>query len=313
VARYCILSLDGGGIRGVFTAAILKHLQAETPFLDKIDLFAGTSTGGILALGLAKGVSPDDLVSLYKDNGEAIFTPRNGSPIRKATNGVTRASYTNTALANALEDRFGKSTTLDKLLPRHVLVASFTLDDGNPNQAERTWRAKFFHNFAGSDSDGAERVVDVALSSSAAPTYFPAYDGYVDGGVVANSPSMPALAQALDPDTGKQALSDVRLLSLGTGANHSFLRGAKKVDWGLVQWAKPLIDIFMDGAMGVADYECRRLLKDNYCRLAPVIPGRKQIKLDDWPQIGKMIDFADVIAGAEVFADTVQWVKKNFK
>lgn len=83
MANFNILSLDGGGIRGVLTAALLKHLEDQSPFLDKIHLFAGTSTGGILALGLAKGLTPAQLIKLYQDNGDKIFVHRETSLRKK--------------------------------------------------------------------------------------------------------------------------------------------------------------------------------------------------------------------------------------
>lgn len=73
---HLILSLDGGGIRGVLTAKILERLEAACPFLDRVELVAGTSTGGILALGLARGLTPSALVELYRTEGPRIFDHR---------------------------------------------------------------------------------------------------------------------------------------------------------------------------------------------------------------------------------------------
>src|SRR5207247_4427117 len=83
------------------------------------------------------------------------------------------------------------------------------------------------------------------------------------GAVVANNPAMAALAQALDAGTGRQALQDVRLFSLGTGVNPAYVAG-KELDWGYAQWAKPLIALMVDGMMGVAAYQSARLLQHRY-------------------------------------------------
>ena len=168
------------------------------------------------------------------------------------------------------------------------------------------WKPKFFHNFEGPQSDGAQKIADVALRSSAAPTYFPVYQGYVDGGVVANNPSMAALAQALDSATGKQQLADVRLFSLGAGIAPTYVSG-DTLDWGLAQWAVLLADMIMEGMMGVADYECARLLGDNnYLRLAPILPTT--IPLDAADKI------PDLIAAAKNvdIAQAVSWLSRNF-
>lgn len=202
-------------------------------------------------------------------------------------------------------------------LPKKVLVPTFDLDDKNVNRVERTWRAKFFHNFPvtapGDTDDRGETALAVAMRTTAAPTYFPAYDGYVDGGVVANSPALAAVAQALDPGTGGQQLSDLRVLALGTGNNHTYVSSPQSPDWGLVQWGPCFVDLFMDGAMGVVDYQCQRLLGDaRYRRLAPVLPGNKAIPLDDAGAIDQLLVFADTISQSESFTDLVAWVAGHF-
>jgi patatin-like phospholipase/acyl hydrolase len=109
-------------------------------------------------------------------------------------------------------------------------------------------------------------MVDVALYTSAAPTYFPTYRGYVDGGVVSNNPSMCAVAQALEPTTGKQKLRDIRVLSMGTGYNPKYIT-AENEDWGFIEWAPHLISLMLEGSMGLADYQCRQLLETHYQRV----------------------------------------------
>jgi uncharacterized protein len=298
---YRILTFDGGGIRGVYTAVLLQRLSEQVPgFLDRAHLLAGTSTGGILALAVAKGLSADDLVKLYQDNGKQIFARSLFREIGDLGN-LVGAKYDNANLKRILLDKLGDGT-LNDLLPRHVLVSSFDLD--SPVQP-RTWNPKFFHNFAGDDSDGAEKVVDVALCTSAAPTYFPVYDGHVDGGVVANNPSMPALAQALDRKTGQQELADIRLFSVGTGGSPIFISGDTH-DWGIAQWAHSLVNMMIDGMMGVADYECSRVLRDNYFRLAPPLP--EPVALDAVDKIPMLIADANNVD----LTSAISWLRKNF-
>ncbi len=127
MGTYRIVALDGGGIRGVYTAVLLQRLSKEVPgFLDRADLLAGTSTGGILALALAKGMKPDELVALYQDNGGQIFSR---SLLREIGDlgDLIGAKYNNANLEKLLRDKFG-DMTLDGLLPRNVLIPSFDLD-----------------------------------------------------------------------------------------------------------------------------------------------------------------------------------------
>ena len=108
---YLILSLDGGGIRGVLTARLLERLAERSPFLADVELIAGTSTGGILALGLAAGLEPEELVALYVKKGEDIFGDRDlKDKLLGPTDEWVRANYDNkkkTGLYKALDEIFG--------------------------------------------------------------------------------------------------------------------------------------------------------------------------------------------------------------
>ncbi len=313
-----ILSLDGGGIRGVLTAVLLKRLDAVVPgFLDRVDLFAGTSTGGILALGLAAGFSAEKCRQLYVEHGARIFS--NPVPDWLDLGGVASARYDNAALADVLRAYFG-DRTLGDLLPRHVLISSFDLDNQEDEAVNlevlRTWKAKFFHNFTTEErgSDEGESIVDVALRTSAAPTYFPIYDGFVDGGVVANNPSMCALAQALDSGRiergedkpARVGLKDVVLLSLGTGRNQQYVSRKKGANLGLAQWATSLVSILIDGTADVADYQCRQILRERYCRLNPTL--REEVSLDDHKKIARLIEVA---VDADISGAT-EWLQRYF-
>jgi patatin-like phospholipase/acyl hydrolase len=315
---YRILSLDGGGIRGVLTAVLLKRLdQIQPGFLEKVDLFAGTSTGGILALALAAGFAPEECKELYVKFGPEIFA----NPIPDWIDGgsLFGAKYENDNLARAVRRYFGDRTLRD-LLPRHVLISSFDLDNQensnrNPEQF-RTWKAKFFHNYANEErgADLNEALVDVALRTSAAPTYFPIYDGYVDGGVVANNPSMCAVAQALDSGQHLNGqggwtpitLDDIVVLSLGTGRNQQFVPREEGANIGLLQWARHLVGILVDGTADVAHYQCGQLLRERYCRLNPTL--REEIDLDSHKKTERLIEIA---ADADI-SDAVAWMKKYF-
>ena len=301
---YRVLSLDGGGIRGLVTAVLLERLVA-TPGLEKLigkaDLVAGTSTGGLLALGIAHGLSLATLRDLYVTKGETIFDDSWLDDLVDLGK-LRGADYHTGPLRRELKRLFGE-TTLGKL-GKKVLIPSFDLDNEDPEN--RSWKPKVFHNFPGKGSDATEPAWKVGLYTSAAPTYFPSVDGFVDGGVYAGNPSMCALAQTQDSRYAPTPqLDQVRLLSLGTGTNLQYIAGATH-DWGYVQWARPLIDLMLDGTAGIADYQCRQLLGERYHRLAPVFPPGVRVPLDGVDRIPDLIDFA-----AEVpLHTTVDWVKR---
>lgn len=306
---YFILSIDGGGLRGIMAARWLDHLytvliekgqgegfawEGEAPAEPSADsqqliadssLLAGTSTGGIIALGLAAGLVPNALVELYATNARAIFKDSRLDNIRDL-GGLIGAQYTEKHLRRVLDHAFG-GTTLQQLRTR-VLIPAFDLD--RTIDGRRSWGAKFFHNFPGADSDGDCRVADVALYTSAAPTYFPAVDGYVDGGVVCNNPSVAALAQAIDPRFGGQQLENVWMLSLGTGNSPQYIKGGR-LDWGYAHWARPLVNMMIDGAMDIADYQCRQILGDRYCRVQ--LDLARPVAMDNPDEVKYLLKVAD--------------------
>jgi patatin-like phospholipase/acyl hydrolase len=309
--NFRILSCDGGGIRGVLSAVLLNRLSAAYPNLlqdrpDTISMYAGTSTGGILALGLAAGLTPAQIRDLYVTDGKLIF---DSSWTRDVVElgGLSGSKYDNVNLKQILQETFG-ARKLQDLKPR-VLIASFSLDNQASDPASRTWNPKFFHNFTGADSDGDSLLVDVAMSTSAAPTYFPSYGVYIDGGVIANNPSMAAVVQAMDGrnQPGERATLDgIKLLSIGTGASLQYIDDVDH-DWGDAQWIKPILNVMMDGSVGVADFECRQLLGNSYCRVEPIFPAGKSFAMDD---VSKAVDLMDQ-ANSFDLASTVAWLNAS--
>jgi patatin-like phospholipase/acyl hydrolase len=150
--------------------------------------------------------------------------------------------------------------------------------------------------------------VDVALYTSAAPTYFPSVDGYIDGGVYANNPAMCALAQTRDRRySPTPPIDEVLLLSLGTGTSLQYIKG-KSHDWGYAQWVKPLISLMLDGTAGIADYQCRQMLGDRYHRLAPVFPAGTTVPLDAVDRIPYLIEFAETVP----IDETIEWLRQTW-
>jgi len=287
------LSIDGGGLRGIIPLAILESLDNEQPGWRKdINMYAGTSTGGLIALALAKGMSPREIMDVYLSTGASIFDRSLWHEVKEIVEVIgpkyaseNRLKVTHDLLENArLKDYLSDNGTKG-----HVLIAAFDLDDKvQPQKNLRRWKPKLFHNMPTRDDsdDGGEIAYRVAMRTSAAPTYFSSFDGMVDGGVFSNNPSMCAVAQTQDArNVMSIPLSSVRMLSLGTGFAPYCIDGEE--NWGLAQWAPKLVDVLTDGVLGVADYQTRQIIGEkNYARLSPLMS--EPIAMDDTSQMGVM-------------------------
>lgn len=309
MATYRILSIDGGGIRGIVTTVLMERLNT-TPglegFLDSVDLIAGTSTGGLLALGIARGLQLDEIRDLYVDDGPDIFDDSWLDDLLDLGK-LRGADYKIAPMRRVFKRVLGEETTLGQLRKR-VLITAFDMDNEKPNELERTWKPKLFHNFPGAGNDRNQLAYKVGMYTAAAPTYFPSVDGYIDGGVYANNPSMCALAQTQDTRyRPTPPIDEVILLSLGTGTSLYYIRG-KTLDWGYAQWIKPLISLMLDGISGIADYQCSQMLRERYHRLAPVFPPDVSIPMDAVDKIPYMIRFAE---GLDL-RSTARWMKRRW-
>lgn len=254
--RFQILSLDGGGIKGIFSAAILAKIEEdlEVNVVDHFDLIAGTSTGGIIAIGLGLGLRPSEILKFYTENGSSIFSwPR----VRNLLHPLFR-KYSRRNLEDCLrsDDCFGaKKFGQSK---KRLIIPSYSLTN-NDIYLFRTAHAAHLHR------DYKADAVDVALATSAAPTYFSSFkigssNRLVDGGVWANNPIMVALTEAvgfLDAN-----LSDVYALSLGTTSE--VVQRPSRLNWGgLAFWAKTAPDVIMAGQSIAAANQAEILLTKN--------------------------------------------------
>lgn len=293
---YKVLSIDGGGIRGLIPVRILERLESHHPgFVKEFDLFAGSSTGAVLAGGFAFGLEARFMRQMYQGFGAQVFTDSIWDDIRDLKY-ILGADYQVENFKSLLEQVIGDAKLGQ--LRKKVLIATFDLKDEQRDPPR--WKPKFFHNFPNSKGDVDERLVDVVIRSAAAPVYFPVYQGYVDGGVAAINPSTCALAQAYH-----EGFLDVRLLSMGTGTNPRWL-DVQDGDWGIAQWGLNLVNMFMDGGGDVADYQCRQILRDQYFRLQPLM--RKTIGLDNWQAADALIEIADEIN----LEPLLGWIDRSF-
>ncbi len=299
MSTYRIISFDGGGIRGAFTTQMLLRLT-RPPYnidLSKVDLFAGTSTGSVIATGLAMGLPIDTVADFYSEqNCKHIFSKK-----RLFGLNVFGAKYRRKPLHDFLASQYIGNPRFDEL-PHGLSLSSFKL----ASRYTSNWLTVFFNNRQ--DFSVHERlpvfdyrnlrVLDAVLASSAAPTYFPSYEikgrgSYIDGGVVANNPGVAALSVAINPiNVDRAKVDDIRLLSVGNGVPRTEIKGTPK--WGIARWMGPnlpLLNILSDGSSDADHYYCMSILgKKGYRRIQVYLD--EPVVLDDYKEVPKMIDLA---------------------
>ena len=261
-----VLSIDGGGIRGIIPAMVIAHIEKRMgkPAHELFDLMVGTSTGGILALGLAHPgpgkpaqFSARRVVRLYEEHGGKIFEHSLWRKVR-TVGGFLEEAYSHEVLEAILGEYFADSTLAECELP--TMVTSYDI------QNRRTVFLKSWHT-----DHGKILCSDAARATSAAPTYFepkPLETGdesrvLIDGGIFMNSPSVSAYAEArkLFPD------EPIALLSLGTGELTRPIPYEEARTWGSALWVMSLLDCMFDGVSKAADHQMQLFLGERYQRL----------------------------------------------
>jgi hypothetical protein len=263
-----ILAIDGGGIKGVFPASFLAHVEESLSqkVAEYFDLIVGTSTGGIIALALGLGLSAKEILAFYEQHGPSIFY---GSP-RSLLRGWFRAKYDPGPLRTALEQVFGKRTLGEST--KRLVIPSLNIDTGEVH----VWKTSHHPRF---ERDYKHSVVDVALSTAAAPTYFPTHrlacgTPLIDGGMWANNPVAVALVEAIG--ILKWPADSLRVLSLGCTTTPLDVDWGRRHSLGKFGWAEKIADVFMtgqsSGAMGMAEH----LIGDrqNLVRISPSVGKR---------------------------------------
>lgn len=259
-----ILCLDGGGILGAFTASVLEELENSTgeSISSHFDLISGTSTGGILALGLGLGFSASELREFYENRGPNIFPhtsrfSRSWAILRQLFRPKLDQQHLSSELKNILGDRkFGQSTT-------RLVIPTYDAVEGRIYLFKTAHHQRFVN-------DLDIPATDVALATSAAPTYFRAAmtasrtgAKFVDGGVWANNPSMVALIEAMS--FLDKSPEEIALLSIGTTTTPFTIVNHENA--GAMSWNIGLIDLLMRGQAEAAEAQASLLLADRYHRI----------------------------------------------
>ncbi len=222
-----ILSLDGGGLKGLFGAALLAQVEQDlgTSLVDHFDLIVGTSTGGLVALGMGAGVPLAEMVDFYVRLGPQVFRSGGFRELRKWVGAKHRGAPLRAALEEVFDGKIlGQSG-------KRLVIPSYSLDD------DEVYLFKTPHHRR-LRRDGQELMVDVALATSAAPTYLPAARlgnrRLIDGGVWANNPTFVGVAEAVSMLGAR--LDQISVLSVGT-TDPVTDRPDRLVRGGVLQWA----------------------------------------------------------------------------
>jgi predicted acylesterase/phospholipase RssA len=276
VSTIRILSIDGGGIRGIIAATVLRELLRGQGAQDVFHLIAGTSTGGILACGLCRPtpLSPDDLVNLYVEHGREIF-PRSFPGAS-----LLGPRYSAKTLEMHLRRQLGDIRLAD-VQGVDLLVPSYAIELPKPRPDGETRAPLFFRSWQAAGEDlppGASATEydfllrDVARATSSAPTYFePAAIqntagerfGMIDGGVFANNPAMCALVAAWRR-YGHQ--HQFIVVSLGNGFLQRPIPLVRAKSWGKIGWLEPILSVLMDGTSDTVTFQTQEVLGANHHR-----------------------------------------------
>jgi len=288
-----LISIDGGGIKGLYSATALAKIEERynVRIDGHVDVIAGTSIGGIIALGLAAGKRPSEMVEFFLKHGSKIFSSGwFGSYFRRLFS-LVRPLYRNTKLKEACKAFFGNETRLKDLSTRaadgvqrpSVCIPTVNLGTGRPKVFKTPHHESLY-------LDKNYRVWEVALATAAAPYFFPVFkltlDGgrrnagldeyYIDGGVWGNNPIMVALTEALTyaqsgDDSEPSELSKIQLLSIGNVPEPMGEATLKSVSRGFLQWGERLVTLPLHCQTETADNMARLLLTHNqgaYLRIA---------------------------------------------
>jgi uncharacterized protein len=291
-----VLALDGGGIRGLFTASFLATLEELSGgrMADHFDLIVGTSTGGITGLALALCLPAKKILGLYLEKGGEIF----GRPRRLGM--LLRPKYDNGPLSRALREVFGEVVLNDVTTP--ICVTSYELTNSYP----RIWKDDHAEDLG---RGGDEPVWKIALATSAAPVYLPgaqvaAGDSHVDGGLFANNPTLVGLTEAVR--YFRQPLERIRILSVGAGERAERIPYERARRMGVWQWKTAVYEHMLIAQARIAHEIARRLLKPGqYERVN--IPLEHPYPLDDYRTARTLVE-----PGAQAARTRFPGLRKRF-
>ncbi|CAK9081678.1 Putative sporulation hydrolase CotR [Durusdinium trenchii] len=305
-----VLSLDGGGIKGAVSARVLTRICDEFPdLMDRVDLIAGCSTGTILGGMLATGFSPAEVTEMFEVASPLVFRTTVWEQL-KNLGMLTGPNHDGEGKLKILQHAF-RGLSLGELPKGICFTASHVQDD---RCAPRVWTNVVnhskttyvgHHEFSDDEFDDEDfldeevkaeqerfsvldmKLADIVNGATAAPLYFPSFNGHVDGGLWSNDPAMAALA-VVSP---VRDLENVCLLSIGTGLTEADETCEVGPKWGLKQWLPWLVDFLFFSTAKATQFNCKAMLGRRYHRLDPILPN--PVALNDVSAIDELIEAAN--------------------
>jgi len=292
--RFRMLAIDGGGMKGLFSAAFLAEIEnrIDGHVVDYFDLIAGTSTGGIIALGLALGFPAQQLVEFYLERGSEIF-PTSG-PLSRSwvrLKALFGPRYDARHAERVLRELVGEARLGDACT--RLVIPAFNHATGDIHLFKTAHHARL-------TADYKCRAWEVARATSSAPTYFHSqriglHTDLLDGGIWANNPAMVAVTEAMG--LLRIPPENVALLSIGTTLSRSpVIASATGQRGGILRWARPSASLFMHLQTVVAHHQAGHMLEQGrYVRIDPATT-HLNIGLDDCRDIGRLVSFGEQAA-----------------
>jgi len=283
-----ILSLDGGGIKGLYAAKLLAQVEEKAGKLigEYFDMICGTSTGGLLALGITNKIPCREIARFYEEHGPLIFPYETWihRKLRFIDQICFGTKYGNEKLKAALKELLGDYKTMTDA--NHLMcIPSFNITKGRPS----VFKKPFGHYHR----DGRFTMMEVALATSAAPTYLPAMtiegDQFIDGGIFNNNPSMIGYTEAMDHFIGDNKpfvpeaiiYENISMLSIGLPAQPIGEKPLTSSTKSFLKWKERLVGTAMTGSDYITEYQVKKLVEIGggyYYRLNPPQLSPNQLK-----------------------------------
>lgn len=295
--EFKILSLDGGGIKGLYAAKLLAQIEEKTGNLlgEHFDMICGTSTGGLLGLGITNKIPCKEMARFYEEHGPLIFPyePWVMRKLRFIGQIGFGSKYSNVKLKVALKELLGDYKTMKDA--NHLMcIPSFNITKGRPS----VFKKPFGHYHR----DGRFTMMQVALAASAAPTYLPAVtiegDQFIDGGIFNNNPSLIGYTEAMDHFIGenKPCVSEgiiyksISMLSIGLPGRPIGEKPIISSSKSFLKWKEKLVGTAMTGSDYITEYQVKKLVEIGggyYYRLNPPQLSPSQLKHVDMDNASK--------------------------